>query len=137
VTERPRGAPAGIEQLPVGGVVAAAFRHRTSRAGDAHLHTHVVVANSVLGTDGKWSTLDARHLYHHAKTVGSLYEAELRHHLSTRLGVRWGDVRNGIADIDGMSNALLATFSTRRAEIDEALAIRGQHSVRAAQIATL
>jgi conjugative relaxase-like TrwC/TraI family protein len=27
------------------GFVAAAFRHRTSRAQDPHLHTHVIVAN--------------------------------------------------------------------------------------------
>ena len=30
---------------PASGLVAAAFRHRTSRAGDPQLHTHVLVAN--------------------------------------------------------------------------------------------
>ena len=28
-----------------GGFVAAAYQHRTSRAQDPHLHTHVIVAN--------------------------------------------------------------------------------------------
>ena len=59
-----------------------AFRHRTSRAGDPHLHTHVLVANAVRGTDGRWSTVDARHLYWHSKTAGYLYEAHLRSELT-------------------------------------------------------
>ena len=133
-TRRGRG---GVEQLRVEGIVAASFRHRTSRAGDPHLHTHVVVANTALGIDGVWATLDARHFYGNAKTIGHLYEAELRHLLTERLGVRWGEVRNGIADIDGVPTALMATLSTRRAQIEEAMDIRGQHSARAAQIATL
>jgi conjugative relaxase-like TrwC/TraI family protein len=46
------------------GFVAAAFRHRTSRAGDPHLHTHVLVPNLVFSPqDERWSALDARPLY--------------------------------------------------------------------------
>ena len=33
----------GIRQVPVTGLVAAAFDHRDSRAGDPDLHTHVVI----------------------------------------------------------------------------------------------
>jgi conjugative relaxase-like TrwC/TraI family protein len=40
-----RGAGGAI-RLPGRGFVAAAFRHRSSRAGDPRLHTHVVVANA-------------------------------------------------------------------------------------------
>ncbi len=36
------------------GFVAAAFRHRTSRAGDPHLHTHVDAANATRSADGRW-----------------------------------------------------------------------------------
>ena len=39
----------GIDQVVGDGLVGAAFRHRTSRAGDPHLHTHVLVANTVRG----------------------------------------------------------------------------------------
>lgn len=84
------------------GLVAAAFRHRTSRAGDPHLHTHVLVANAVRGTDGRWSTVDARHFYWHSKTAGYLYEAHLRSELTARLGVRWTKAIKGIADIEGV-----------------------------------
>jgi hypothetical protein len=41
--------PQGIRQVNVRGLVAAAFTHRDSRAGDPDLHTHVVVANKVPG----------------------------------------------------------------------------------------
>ena len=36
----------GVEEIRGDGLVAAAFRHRTSRAGDPQVHTHVVVANA-------------------------------------------------------------------------------------------
>ena len=34
------------------GFVAAAYQHRTSRAQDPHLHTHVIVANLAKSPDG-------------------------------------------------------------------------------------
>ena len=42
-----REGPQGIRQVNVRGLVAAAFTHRDSRAGDPDLHTHVAVANKV------------------------------------------------------------------------------------------
>ena len=42
-----RTGPQGIRQVNVQGLVAAAFTHRDSRAGDPDLHTHVAVANKV------------------------------------------------------------------------------------------
>ena len=127
----------GIEQVRGDGLVAAAFRHRTSRAGDPHLHTHVLVANAVRGTAGRWSTVDARHFYWHSKTAGYLYEAHLRSELTARLGVRWTKAIEGIADIEGVPLDVLGAFSTRRAEIEERLAIGGGSSPRAAEIAAL
>jgi conjugative relaxase-like TrwC/TraI family protein len=127
----------GVNQIRGEGLIAAAFRHRTSRNGDPHLHTHVLVPNMVLGKDGRWATLDARWLYTSAKTIGYLYEAQLRHNLTAALGVEWGAVRNGIADIDHIPPTVLKAFSTRRAEIEERMVIRNQHSPKAAMIAAL
>ena len=127
----------GVRQERGEGLIAAAFRHRTSRNGDPHLHTHVLVPNMVLGEDGTWATLDARWLYTSAKTIGYLYEAQLRHNLTASLGVEWGPVRNGIADIEHIPVEVLKAFSTRRAEIEERMAIRNQHSPKAAMIAAL
>ena len=36
------------------GVVAAAYQHETSRAGDPHLHTHVLVPNRQPARMGGW-----------------------------------------------------------------------------------
>jgi conjugative relaxase-like TrwC/TraI family protein len=73
------------------GFVAAAFRHRTSRAGDPQLHTHVVIANLAHApADGRWTALDGRPLYAWWRPVGYLYEAHLRWELTRRLGVEWG-----------------------------------------------
>ncbi len=45
---------------PGAGFVAMAFRHRSSRAGDPALHTHVVTANMTRAvSDGRWLSLAA------------------------------------------------------------------------------
>lgn len=51
--------------------VAAAYRHRLSRAGDPQLHTHVVVANTTRA-EGRWTTLDAHSFYEH-KSAGGVF----------------------------------------------------------------
>lgn len=119
------------------GFIAAGFRHRTSRAGDPQLHTHVLVANMTKGPDGRWTALDARRLYVHARTGGFLYQAQLRLELTRRLGVEWTPVRNGVAEIDGIPPALRRAFSRRRAEIEAELTNRGETSASAAQVAAL
>jgi conjugative relaxase-like TrwC/TraI family protein len=136
-TARARRGKGGVERLEAEGLVSAAFRHRTSRAGDPHLHTHVVIANLVhVEADGRWSALDARALYPWCKPVGYLYEAQLRHELTTRLGLEWREVHNGIAEMEGIPQATLRAFSQRRIEIEAYLAQTGATSARAAQFAT-
>jgi conjugative relaxase-like TrwC/TraI family protein len=131
---RARRGRGGTERHVAEGFVSAGFRHRTSRAGDPHLHTHVLVANLVwCPDDGRWSALDARSLYGWAKTVGFLYESQLRAELTRRLGVTWTPVRNGIADLDGISKPVLQTFSRRRREIEMHMEDRGESGARAAQ----
>jgi conjugative relaxase-like TrwC/TraI family protein len=118
------------------GVKVAAFRHRSSRAGDPQLHTHAVVANETVA-EGRATTLDGRALYAHAKTAGYLYEAALRRGLTEALGVGWEPARKGIAEIRGIDDRVLGHFSRRRAEILERLAETGGRSRRAAEIAAL
>lgn len=98
------------------GFVAAGFDHYTSRAQDPQVHTHVVAINRVWA-EGGWRALDGQRAYAHAKAGGTIYEAKLRDGLTRRLGVSWGPVVNGIADIEGFSPELIRHFSTRRTEI--------------------
>ena len=77
-------------------------------------------------------------LYRHARTAGFVYQAVLRAELTVGLGVGWGEVHNGYAEIDGVDRGLLDGFSKRRAEIEAAMDQRGDHhSAAAAQTAAL
>jgi len=102
------------------GFVAAGFQHRTNRDADPHLHTHVVVANLARGSDGRWRALDAQLFirdWRHA--VGHLYHARLRYELTRRLGVEWGPVTKGQADLAHVPDAVIAEFSRRRQTVLE------------------
>lgn len=132
VTARHKG-----DRVQTAGVVAAAFDHRTSRAGDPLLHTHVVVANLTLTVTDAWRTLDGRPLFDHAISGGYLYQAHLRHLLTERLGIAWGPVAEGMANVAGVPQPVIDEFSQRRDEIEEMLAESGYTSARARQKATL
>jgi len=119
------------------GLIAVGFEHRTSRAMDPQLHTHLVVPNVVQGADERWSAVDTRALHRHARTAGYLYQAVLRGQLTATLGVGWGPVRRGQADIAGIPAAALKVFSTRRTQIDQQLLAAGASGGRAAQVACL
>jgi conjugative relaxase-like TrwC/TraI family protein len=135
-TARARRGKGGLTQVGADGFVATAFRHRTSRAGDPQLHTHVLIANVVhCPDDDRWSALDARPLFGWAKTAGYLYEAQLRAELTRRLGVTWDPVSNGISDIIGIDREVVWEFSQRRQQIEDHLDERGLTSARSAQIA--
>jgi conjugative relaxase-like TrwC/TraI family protein len=119
------------------GLIVAAFEHLTSRADDPQIHTHLVVANLLHGDDDKWSALDTRAFFRAQRTAGYLYQAVLRGQLTERLGVGWGPVRKGVAEIDGIPAGLRREFSTRRRAIEAELAADGAGGVKAAQVACL
>jgi conjugative relaxase-like TrwC/TraI family protein len=130
-TRRGKG---GREFLKGNGLLGAGYVHRSSRAGDPHLHTHVLVANATFA-EGRWTRLYHPALYEHAKTASAIYEAHLRDELTRRLGVRFKEVRNGIAEIQGFDPDHLRHFSKRRVEILEAAG--PDASAEALQVATL
>ena len=127
----------GPRRITTSGVVGAAFRHRTSRAGDPLLHWHVLVANLVEGNDGRWSAFAHPDLYRAARTAGEIFQAAVRRELSASLGVEWTPGRH-VPEIAGIPSTVLETFSKRRAEIEAWLAAHGHADTpAAAQEATL
>lgn len=124
-------------RIETDGLIAAAFDHRTSRAGDPLLHTHVVTANLTRTVEGRWLAINGRPLYSHARPAGVLYQAHLRHALTERLGIAWRPVRKGWAEVDGVPAKVIRTFSKRRDEIEAMVAESGYTSARAHQAATL
>ncbi|MCL4448622.1 MAG: relaxase domain-containing protein [Actinobacteria bacterium] len=120
------------------GVVAAGFSHRINRALDPHLHTHVLVANLAHSPkDQGWSALAAKGLYRHAYSAGYLYQAHLRWEMSRRLGVSWGPVRSGCADLTLFDRKVIEAFSTRQAQIKKHLDEVGFSSRKASRVAAL
>lgn len=117
---------AGCRQETTGGAIAAAFDHWDSRAGDPNLHTHVVLANKVQGPDGAWRSVDSRALHHAVVAVSEAYNVFLVDEVARRLPVTWGWRTRGAQrsvgfELDGIDDDLLAVFSQRTGQIDEAM----------------
>jgi conjugative relaxase-like TrwC/TraI family protein len=103
-----RTGPQGIRQVDVRGLVAAAFTHRDSRAGDPDLHTHVAVANKVQTLDGRWLSIDGRVLFKAKVAASETYNTSLEQHLRNNLGVRFA-ARPGADPGSGRSGKLLVS----------------------------
>jgi conjugative relaxase-like TrwC/TraI family protein len=117
---------AGAVSEDVRGVVATAFDHWDSRAGDPQLHTHVVVLNRVQSAvDGKWRTLDSKALFRAAVGMSELYNGLLADELTRDLGWGWvPQARPRSAEpkweVDGVGKDLREEFSQRSSVIERA-----------------
>jgi conjugative relaxase-like TrwC/TraI family protein len=128
----------GVQRERGSGFVAAAYQHRTSRAQDPHLHTHVIVANMARSPDGEWRALDGRPiLKDYRLAAGYLYQAQLRFELTRSLGVEWHESEHGMAEISGVPEAALLAFSQRRAQVLDYLERRGGAGFYAAKVAAI
>ena len=103
---------AELQKLP--GLVGIAYQHETSRAGDPHLHVHVIVPNRQARADGKLVSIDSKSLHHEAKAAGMIYQAVLRRELA-RDGFEWEHVgeHTGMAELAGVTKADIKAWSRR------------------------
>jgi len=115
----------GVVQEDIEGVVATAFSHWDSRAGDPQLHDHVVVVNRARSvSDGAWRTLDSRGLYKSVVALSEMHQGVLSDLLTEKLGWGWdGRSRRHSErlrwEVTGVSEALMAEFSQRSVAIEE------------------
>jgi conjugative relaxase-like TrwC/TraI family protein len=108
----------GAEHVQGSGLLAVGFTHRTSRAGDPLLHTHLIITNRTQGPDGLWLTLDSRDLLAQRATADAMYQAACQQELTRTLGVKWeAPDRWGNRAIQGMPEALRRGFSKRHEQI--------------------
>ncbi|MGA5355871.1 MobF family relaxase [Streptomyces thermodiastaticus] len=118
------GRDGAVAQVDVAGLIATVFDHYDSRAGDPHLHTHVVISNKVQTVlDGKWRSLDGRPMHAAVVALSELHEAVFADHLTRSFGVSWeardmGRDRNPAWAITAVPEALVKEFSTRARHID-------------------
>ena len=128
----------GVTREAGSGFVAAAYRHRTSRAQDPHLHTHVIVANMARSPDGTWRALDGEALLKtYRLAAGYLYQAQLRFELTRALGVEWQRPEQGMSEIEGVPPEAVHAFSQRRAQVLEYLERHGSTGFYAAKVAAV
>ena len=108
-----------LVRLP--GLVAIAYQHETSRAGDPHLHTHVIVPNRQARGGGKLVAIDGTSLYHEARAAGVIYQATLRRELNRSIGVEWAlvDGATGMAEVAGVDPKCIAAWSRRASQLRE------------------
>jgi conjugative relaxase-like TrwC/TraI family protein len=119
----------GARQVETRGLIAAAFTHRDSRAGDPDLHTHVAVANKVQTRSGKWLSIYGKVLHEHVVAASETYNTALERRLVEALGVRFverpgvstgsttGDRKRPVREIEGVSSELCERWSKRRTSI--------------------
>jgi conjugative relaxase-like TrwC/TraI family protein len=128
-----RSGVGGVAQIETTGLIAAAFDHFDSRAGDPDLHTHLAVVNKVQGRDGKWRSLDGSALYALGVAASETYNSAIEAELTSRLGVAFADrpgpVRNGrpVREIIGIDERMVKHFSARRSVIERRYAELRSH----------
>ncbi|GAA0993351.1 MobF family relaxase [Subtercola frigoramans] len=119
------GRNGAVSQVDVTGLIATAFDHYDSRAGDPHLHTHVVISNKVqTAHDGKWRSLDGHPLHAATVALSELHEAVFADHLTRAFGVGWearemGRDRNPAWAITAVPEHLVVEFSSRSRQIEQ------------------
>ena len=123
-----------------GRMVAAIFRHDTSRNHDPQLHTHSIIANMTRRDDGEWISIDRGSVSLNERVIEAYYHNELAKNLRER-GYKLRPVQYGgkrIFEIEGYRQDVLDAFSTRKWDILRDLSERGiRYSTASRQRAAL
>jgi conjugative relaxase-like TrwC/TraI family protein len=121
---RVRAGANGVVVDETNGVVAAAFTHFDSRAGDPQLHDHVVILNRAQSArDGVWRTLDSRSIFSSTVELSELHQGVLSDLLTRELGWDFDARTRRHSDapkweVAGVSDKLIARFSQRSTGIE-------------------
>ena len=117
----------GVAQVNTTGLIAAAFDHRDSRAGDPNLHTHLVISNKVqaIGADGipRWLALDGSRCTRPKSSASEFYNTRNEALLIAKLRARFAEVptkpgRRPVREIVGIPAELNEKFSSRSGAIE-------------------
>ena len=120
----------GVARQRADGLIAAAFTHRDSRAGDPDLHTHVPISNKVryTGPDGvqRWGALDGTPLHRLAVQASEEYNSRLEAEMCAEFpGLSFADRDTGlrgkrpVREIVGIAPQLLDRWSSRTRAIED------------------
>ena len=111
-------------------MIAATFRHETSRNLDPQLHTHCVIANMTHDDEGQWKSVEPSSINMSKFLIGAYYRHELASEL-LKLGYEITPTTQGKLtsfEIKGYDRELLEQFSSRRMEIIDFMKAQGWHN---------
>ncbi|EJL6680142.1 relaxase domain-containing protein [Vibrio cholerae] len=115
-----------VEYEKTGSLVAATFKHTTSRALDPQLHTHCVVMNLTQRNDGQWRSTENKPIFIDQKHLGLVYRQFLAQEVGS-LGFRLEHQgKDGTWEIAGVSKDTVRELSKRSEAIGDALEARGK-----------
>ena len=115
---RVRRGPGIREKVQTGNILAATFRHETSREQDPQLHTHCVVINATQIEDGSWRSLSNEEVLNNQKLLGEIYQNELAVQLR-KSGYEIEPNGSGQFECKDYDQPLLDLFSTRTQQIEQ------------------
>ncbi|MFJ7212680.1 MobF family relaxase [Amycolatopsis sp. NPDC098790] len=121
----------GEAQVDVNGITAAMFEHWDSRAGDPHLHFHVLISSKVQRSDdGEWTALDLRTMFAATVTASEYFDNRLRD-LFRAEGASWVqrgaegvDMKRPVWQLEAVPVELVKLFSQRHRQFEAARAKR-------------
>lgn len=115
-----------VEYEKTGSLVAATFKHTTSRALDPQLHTHCVVMNLTQRNDGQWRSTENKPIFIDQKHLGLVYRQSLAQEVGS-LGFRLEHQgKDGTWEVAGVSKETVRELSKRSEAIGDALEARGK-----------
>ncbi len=117
-------------------LLAAVYRHGSSRELDPQIHSHAMLENLGLRADGTWGALNEKEIFEWKLALGAVYRAELSSELNKNLGFETSADREYFR-LDGIPKELEEEFSKRRAQIEAALAGKGLSGGKASEVAAL
>uniref|UniRef100_UPI002602D1BF MobF family relaxase n=1 Tax=Acidocella sp. TaxID=50710 RepID=UPI002602D1BF len=107
-----------------GSLVVATHEHVLSRAGDSQLHTHALLANICMDSEGKAHSLAERDIFRLRRAADHIYHSTVAQHME-RAGHAMEFSKEGAAELVGISPDQRMEFSARRQQLLAELAARG------------
>ncbi|MHB1756806.1 MAG: MobF family relaxase [Leptospirillum sp.] len=117
-------------------LLAAVYRHGSSRELDPQIHSHGMLQNMGLRADGTWGALDPREIFEWKTAIGAVYRSELSSEIKKEVGFGIEGDREYFR-LAGIPPELEEEFSKRRAQIEAALKEKGFSGGKASEVAAL
>jgi len=100
-------------------LIAATFRHFTSREQDPQLHTHTIIANATADKSNFWKCAFFDEIYNNKKLIGAIYRSELAMEVKN-LGYEISTKgKDSLFELKNIPQELIGHFSTRSKKIRE------------------